>query len=65
VRVVVLKSTKGKIVFRFHARDLQFVLGPTAHGKLVYFHVAIDGHPSGDNHAVDTVALNNGAPFFR
>jgi hypothetical protein len=27
----------GKIAFRFHARDLHLVLGPTTHGKPVHF----------------------------
>ncbi|HET9129979.1 MAG TPA: thioredoxin family protein, partial [Terriglobia bacterium] len=33
----------GKIVFRFHARDLHLVLGPGSDGKPVRFRVTIDG----------------------
>ena len=55
-QVAVLKSAGGKIVFRFHARDLHLVLGPTADGKPVRFRVTIDGQAPGENHGVDTDA---------
>jgi thiol-disulfide isomerase/thioredoxin len=55
-----LKSAGGKIVFRFHARDLHLVLGPTADGKPLRFRVTIDGHAPGENHGVDTDAQGNG-----
>lgn len=56
----VLASAGGKIVFRFHARDLHLVLGPSASGKPVRFRVTIDGHAPGENHGVDTDAQGNG-----
>ncbi len=56
----VLDSEGGKIVFRFHARDLHLVLGPTDLGKPVRFRVTIDGHAPGENHGVDTDAEGNG-----
>ena len=49
----VLDGAPGRIVFRFHARDLHLVLGPTADGKPVHFHVLLDGKPPGDHHGVD------------
>jgi thiol-disulfide isomerase/thioredoxin len=59
-----LKSAGGKIVFRFHARDLHLVLGPAAgagaSGGPVHFRVTIDGHPPADNHGEDTDADGNG-----
>jgi cytochrome c biogenesis protein CcdA len=55
----VLKGSSGKIVFRFHARDLHLVLGPTKDGKSVRFRVTVDGTPPGDDHGSDTGA--NGA----
>jgi Thioredoxin like C-terminal domain len=55
-----LASAGGKIVFRFRARDLHLVLGPTADGKPVRFKVTIDGQAPGDNHGVDTDAEGNG-----
>ncbi len=59
-QVAVLRSAGGKIVFRFHARDLHLVLGPTADGKPVPFRVTIDGQAPGENHGVDTDAQGNG-----
>ena len=56
----VLDSAGGKIVFRFHARDLHLVLGPTDQGKPVRFRVTIDGQAPGENHGVDTDAAGNG-----
>jgi thiol-disulfide isomerase/thioredoxin len=55
-----LRSAGGKIIFRFHARDLHLVLGPASGGKPVRFRVTIDGHAPGDNHGVDTDAEGNG-----
>jgi thiol-disulfide isomerase/thioredoxin len=59
-QVAVLRSPEGKIIFRFHARDLHLVLGPTADGKPVRFRVTIDGQAPGENHGVDTDAQGNG-----
>jgi thiol-disulfide isomerase/thioredoxin len=59
-QVAVLGSAGGKIAFRFHARDLHLVLGPTADGKPVRFRVTIDGQAPGENHGVDTDAQGNG-----
>jgi len=55
-----LKQAGGKIVFRFHARDLHLVLGPAVDGKPVHFVVTLDGHAPGENHGVDTDAAGNG-----
>jgi cytochrome c biogenesis protein CcdA/thiol-disulfide isomerase/thioredoxin len=55
----VLQKSPGKIVFRFHARDLHLVLGPAKDGKPVRFVVKLDGTPPGDDHGSDTDA--NGA----
>jgi thiol-disulfide isomerase/thioredoxin len=59
-QIAELKSTGGKIVFHFHARDLHLVLGPAAGGKPVHFKVTIDGRAPGENHGVDTDAEGNG-----
>ena len=56
----ILAGAPGRIVFRFHARDLHLVLGPTAAGKPVRFHVLLDGKPPGDNHGVDIDAAGAG-----
>ena len=52
----VLESLPGKIVFRFHARDLHLVLGPTKNGKPIRFTVKLDGTPPGEDHGADTDA---------
>jgi len=59
-QIAVLISAGGKIVYRFHARDLHLVLGPTGDGKPVRFRVTVDGQAPGDNHGVDTDAQGNG-----
>ncbi|QHS53099.1 thioredoxin family protein [Edaphobacter sp. 12200R-103] len=59
-QVAVLQSAGGKIVFRFHARDLHLVLGPTADSKPVRFRITIDGQAPGENHGVDTDPQGNG-----
>ena len=59
-QAAVLKTAGGKILFRFHARDLHLVLGPGTDGKPVRYRVTIDGQAPGDNHGVDTDAQGNG-----
>jgi thiol-disulfide isomerase/thioredoxin len=59
-QVAILDSAGGKIVFRFHARDLHMVLGPSDDGKPARFRVTIDGQAPGENHGVDTDAQGNG-----
>jgi cytochrome c biogenesis protein CcdA/thiol-disulfide isomerase/thioredoxin len=56
----VLRKSPGRIVYRFHARDLHLVLGPGAGGKPVRFRVQIDGVAPGANHGADTDANGNG-----
>ena len=50
----VLQTAPGKIVFRFHARDLHLVLGPSKDGKPIRFTVKLDGTPPGEDHGSDT-----------
>jgi len=59
-QMAILSSAGGNITFRFHARDLHLVLGPSIDGKPVRFRVTVDGQSSGDNHGVDTDAQGNG-----
>jgi cytochrome c biogenesis protein CcdA/thiol-disulfide isomerase/thioredoxin len=49
-----LASAPGKIVFRFHARDLHLVLGPGKDGKPIRFRVLLDGAVPGNDHGADT-----------
>lgn len=50
----------GRIVYRFHARDLHLVMGPVMKGTPVRFRVLIDGKPPGDAHGGDVDAQGNG-----
>jgi cytochrome c biogenesis protein CcdA/thiol-disulfide isomerase/thioredoxin len=59
-QVASLISARGKIVYRFHARDVHLVLGPAPDGKPVRFRVKIDGQEPGVNHGVDTDAQGDG-----
>ena len=47
------------IRYRFHARDLNMVLGPPASGK-VRFRITIDGRPPGADHGIDVNAQGEG-----
>ncbi len=56
----VLQAAPGKIVFRFHSRDLHFVLAPAKDGKPVRFVVRLDGAAPGENSGVDTAPDGSG-----
>ncbi|MEJ0095856.1 MAG: cytochrome c biogenesis protein DipZ [Methylocella sp.] len=56
----VLNDAGGSIFFRFHARDLHLVLGPSPDGKPVRFRVTIDGGAPGDSHGADVDAAGEG-----
>ncbi|OIR08055.1 thiol-disulfide oxidoreductase YkuV [mine drainage metagenome] len=55
-----LAQAGGRILYRFHARDLHLVLGPGPGGAPVRFRVGLDGHPPGPAHGVDTAADGSG-----
>jgi cytochrome c biogenesis protein CcdA/thiol-disulfide isomerase/thioredoxin len=55
-----LVAAPGKVIFRFHARDLHLVLGPGKNGKAVGFRIRIDGTPPGEDHGVDTDEKGDG-----
>ena len=50
----------GRIVYHFHARDVNLVMGPAARGTMVRFRVLIDGKAPGAAHGVDVDAQGNG-----
>jgi thiol-disulfide isomerase/thioredoxin len=56
-----LNAADGQIACRFHARDLNLVMGPATPGTPVRFHVGLDGQPPGPAHGTDTDADGNGA----
>ncbi len=54
-----LNQANGRILYRFHARDLHLVMGPA--GKTpIRFRVLIDGQPPGAAHGVDVDDQGNG-----
>jgi thiol-disulfide isomerase/thioredoxin len=55
-----LESAPGKIVFRFHSRDLHMVLGPAKNGTPVRFKVQLNGAAPGDDHGSDSAADGSG-----
>jgi cytochrome c biogenesis protein CcdA/thiol-disulfide isomerase/thioredoxin len=55
-----LVSAPGKIVFRFHSRDLHLVLGPGAAGKPVRFRVRLDGSAPLDDGGMDVSSQGAG-----
>jgi thiol-disulfide isomerase/thioredoxin len=57
---IVLNKPNGRIVYRFHARDLHLVMGPAARGAAVRFRVLIDGKPPGAAHGIDIDEQGNG-----
>jgi hypothetical protein len=59
-QAAVLNQAKGRIVYRFHARDLHLVTGPATRGSSVRFRVLIDGQPPGAAHGIDVDDQGNG-----
>ena len=55
-----LKQANGRITYRFHARDLNLVMGPATRVKSVRFRVLIDGKPPGAAHGADIDDQGNG-----
>jgi thiol-disulfide isomerase/thioredoxin len=56
----VLNEPGGRILFRFHARDVHLVLAPSEAGASVPFRVLVDGEPPGDAHGLDVDEEGNG-----
>jgi thiol-disulfide isomerase/thioredoxin len=56
----VLNEPRGRILFRFHARDVHLVLAPPEAGGSVPFRVLVDGEPPGDAHGLDVDEEGNG-----
>jgi thiol-disulfide isomerase/thioredoxin len=56
----VLNQADGRIAFRFHARDVNLVMGPPARGTDVPFRVLVDGEPPGAAHGLDVDERGHG-----
>src|SRR6266850_1808371 len=59
-QATVLNTTPGQILYRFHARDVHLVMGPSRPGNSVRFRVSIDGQPPGAAHGLDIDESGNG-----
>ena len=55
-----LNQTGGAINFRFSARDLHLVLGPSTSRRPIRFQVTIDGKAPREDHGTDTDTSGNG-----
>jgi hypothetical protein len=49
----VVNAPNGRIVCRFHARDVHLVMGPPRQGTSIPFRVTLDGKPPGPAHGGD------------
>ena len=52
----VVAEPGGRIAFRFHARDVNLVMGPPAKGSSIPFRVFLDGQPASDARGADVGA---------
>jgi thiol-disulfide isomerase/thioredoxin len=57
---IVLNGNSGRIVYRFHARDLHLVMGSSVPGVPVPFRVLLDGKPPGAAHGIDVDEQGSG-----
>jgi thiol-disulfide isomerase/thioredoxin len=55
-----LSKASGRLVYRFHARDLHLVMGPLRAGTSIRFRVSLDGQPPGGAHGLDVDDGGNG-----
>jgi hypothetical protein len=55
-----LNRAGGSVVFRFHARDVNLILGPAKPGASVRFRIRIDGKAPGTSHGIDVDDQGNG-----
>jgi thiol-disulfide isomerase/thioredoxin len=55
-----LNQAEGRIVYRFHARDLHLVMGPAAPGMSIRCRVLVDGKRPGTAHGTDVDDQGNG-----
>jgi thiol-disulfide isomerase/thioredoxin len=55
-----LQIAPGRVLFRFHSRDLHFVMAPASDGKHVRFKVILDGTAPGENCGSDCAPDGSG-----
>jgi thiol-disulfide isomerase/thioredoxin len=59
-RACVANAADARVAFRFHARDVNLVMGPRDRGASVPFRVLVDGEPPGDAHGLDVDEQGDG-----
>jgi thiol-disulfide isomerase/thioredoxin len=59
-QAIVLNQSGGRIAYRFHARDLHLVMGPTERGTSIRFRVLVDGQPAVAAHGLDVDGRGEG-----
>jgi hypothetical protein len=59
-RAAVLNEANGRMAFRFHARDVNLVMGPPKGAASVRFRVLIDGEAVGAAHGSDVDGQGQG-----
>jgi len=59
-RASVSQEPDAKIAFRFHARDVNLVMGPRPREASIPFRVTVDAEPPGDAHGFDVDEQGNG-----
>jgi hypothetical protein len=59
-KAISLNKADGRIVYRFHARDLHLVMGPARRENPIRFRVSIDGQPPAAAHGSDVDDAGNG-----
>jgi thiol-disulfide isomerase/thioredoxin len=57
---IVLNEPDGRILYRFHARDLHLVMAPATRGGPIRFRVLLDSQPPGAAHGGDVDDEGNG-----
>jgi hypothetical protein len=55
-----LNGSGGRVAYRFHARDVNLVMGPASKGAPVRFRVLLDGEIAAAVHGADVDAVGNG-----
>jgi thiol-disulfide isomerase/thioredoxin len=60
-QATILNSARGRIAYRFHARDVHLVMGPATRGAAARFRVSVDGRPPGPARGLDVDEHGNGA----
>ena len=59
-RAAVLNEPNGTVAYRFHARDVNLIMGVPPGSRSVRFTVTVDGKPPGAAHGSDTDDQGNG-----